>query len=247
MNVIKVILFLNLSLSAQKCPDKYTWTVTDGCQIVDTNWIVLPIVPPGTSTTQVGNVLQRLVLVVRAIKSLEDVQISLRELFSFKELLETKDQDLQKRRIRNASPAILPNDYVILSQLPTVPTIPPEKKQHYTIVFNPPSTVGTTISPPFIINRDRAGKPIQCQIAVGVLGTGDFVCNFQRNGANLFTQDITIPAGQSGPVYSSLFVTTFPKFGLGDLITPTITSVGGVSLITMQILVERIVQDVTIP
>jgi hypothetical protein len=184
---------------------------------------------------------------MRYVKKLEDAQKLFDELYTWKEKLETKDWNFQKLRIKNASPAKDPNDYVILSQLPVIPTIPPQPKQHYTIVFNPPSTIGTTISPPFIINRDRAGKPVQCQIAVGSLGTTDFICNFQRNGANLFNQDITLPAGQSGPVYSSIFVTTFPKFGLGDLITPTIVQTGGVLLITMQILVERILSDVAIP
>jgi hypothetical protein len=54
---------------------------------------------------------------VRIVKSFEDVQIVLRDLLDWKSLLSTKDWDFKKLRIKNASPAVDPNDYVTLSQL----------------------------------------------------------------------------------------------------------------------------------
>jgi hypothetical protein len=54
---------------------------------------------------------------VRIVKSFEDVQIVLRELLDWKSFLSTKDWDFKKLRIKNASPAVDPNDYVTLSQL----------------------------------------------------------------------------------------------------------------------------------
>ena len=54
---------------------------------------------------------------MRIVKSFEDVQIVLRDLLDWKSLLSTKDWDFRKLRIKNASPAVDPNDYVTLSQL----------------------------------------------------------------------------------------------------------------------------------
>ena len=54
---------------------------------------------------------------MRIVKSFEDVQIVLRDLLDWKSLLSTKDWDFKKLRIKNASPAVDPNDYVTLSQL----------------------------------------------------------------------------------------------------------------------------------
>ena len=68
---------------------------------------------------------------MRIVKSFEDVQVVLREILDWKSLLSTKDWDFKKLRIKNASPAVDPNDYVILDQLPeqvkkiTQTTIPP--------------------------------------------------------------------------------------------------------------------------
>jgi len=86
---------------------------------------------------------------VRIVKSFEDVQVVLREILDWKSLLSTKDWDFKKLRIKNASPAVDPNDYVILDQLPeqvkkiTQTTIPPTTPVSGGIISSPSSGGGS--------------------------------------------------------------------------------------------------------
>lgn len=55
---------------------------------------------------------------MRSIKSLDDAQIVVREILEQIKLVKSaKDWDFKGLRIKNASPAVDPNDYVTLSQL----------------------------------------------------------------------------------------------------------------------------------
>lgn len=182
---------------------------------------------------------------MRVVKSFQDVNIVVKQLQDQIDLLLTKNIDLGKRRIVNAAAAVNDNDYVIKSQLPTIPAFPKAKTQHYSIVFNPPASEGTTIVPAFIVDPSRAGYPIACKVSAEGVGTTDFTGNFQINGTNLLENDIKLPAGSSGPVSSSEFKQPLVKLVEDMKVTCTITALGGCSLLTMQIYVRVIQTDET--
>jgi hypothetical protein len=184
---------------------------------------------------------------MRVVKNFNDVNVVVKQLQDQLSQLTTKNIDMGKRRVVNASASVDQNDYVIKSELPVIPPTAKPKTQHYSIVFNPPATAGTSIVPPFIVDPSRAGYPLSCRVAVTNEGATDFKGNFTVNGHQLLTSDIIVPAGTFGPVTSSLFNQPIPKFSSDDLILCTITDPGGTSLITMQIYVRVIQTEELLP
>jgi len=165
-------------------------------------------------------------------------------------------------QIKNAGPAVDPNDYVIKSQLqpnalaappitaapqtqaqvsnPPAPAPTAAPEQDYTIVFSIDAPTSGYETPPYIGGKNRDGFFIDIWIAAtGVPIDTPTSINFNVNGNPLLTTDIQLPVGSNGPVHSSLLVSPLPVMGLDTRITMFVNTASGVTLLSGGIVVRR--------
>lgn len=179
---------------------------------------------------------------MRQVKDFKDVNIVLKELIDWKDKISTKDNDFHGLRIRNAGLAIDPNDYVCLSQLPTIPdqTIQGDD-QHYSMVwqFDGVVTTGQAITS-FTAGRNRDGTIYEAILSCeGAPSGGDLTVNFQILGVNLLSADLKVPSGGNGPVTSMSVNQPIPKIGYLTKVTPKIINGAGASLVYMALVIKR--------
>lgn len=110
----------------------------------------------------------------------------------------------------------------------------------YSIVF---SSVGTLVSgqlsAPYIIMPKRAGTPVTVKVGVNPLGTATATAHFQlqRNGTNIMQSDILFPPSSTAVVTAQNFAAN-AKFNVNDLITPVVSTAGGIAYVTLEIEVQ---------
>lgn len=205
---------------------------------------------------------------MRAIKTLEDAAIVLRELSNWKDQVSTKGMDLKGSKITNAGRATDASDYVRLDQLSggTAAAAPStqsfatvtrvEKQatapQYYTIVFSKDGDVdaGDTI-PSFIVGNGREGIPHQlwlmCRQAPngGVLSinvtvrTIDPVTDLDVN-TDLLTDPLEFPDSGVRKVYTSDFATNTPRISNLAECFPTVVESNGAGIVSIGLVVKLI-------
>lgn len=173
----------------------------------------------------------------KQIKTLEDAQRTINDLYGQLENLRTKSQDLHGNRVTNAGDAQDPQDYVTLAQI-TAKNITPETEYRYrTIVLTKDGTVTTgEDSPGDIIGDGIDGTPHQvwvcCEPGFEPSG-GDLIINvawtrYASDGTptttNLLTSDLHLPSGTSNRVFSSSFASPVPKLAVGAKINKVIVA-----------------------
>jgi len=108
----------------------------------------------------------------------------------------------------------------------------------YSIVF---SSIGMLVSgqlsAPYIIMPSREGMPVAVKLAATSTGTADCHMQVARNGTAILASDLVLPAGQHGPVTTTVFVPS-PGFHLNDQITPVVLTAGGVGYVTIEVEVQ---------
>lgn len=175
---------------------------------------------------------------MRIVKDIPDIQRALNELFGWKDKLTTKPWDFHQLRITNAAPALDPNDYVILSQIPTPVAQTPGRVPPYTIVFTPPGVITVGTGAPFVAGRGRSGIPIQVWLAAQNKPTsGPLSINININGTQLLSTDLTMNPGDDSPVISSTFASSIKLPYLGTMV-PLISSVGGAALVSIGVVIR---------
>ena len=199
---------------------------------------------------------------MRAIKSLADVQVILKQLLDWQSNKDSKDWDFHGLRIKNANPSKDPNDYVVRSELhPTAFAAPPvtsapqtqaqvsnppslissgEAEQDYTIVFSVDSVVDGYETPAYVggINRDGVFIDIWVTANTAPIVTPASI-NFNVNGVPLLTADVQIPVGSTVVVHSSKLVSPLPVMGFDTKVTMKINTASGVALLSGGIVVRR--------
>jgi len=175
------------------------------------------------------------------INNWADANNAFRELYNFKDQYTTKNIDFQGRQINNASPATRPNDYVILSQLPTLTTTQQPFNQKraagvanlydkitFGIANGAPAQVGTGFTPPFIWSLPLTGNPLICLFGFNEGPTGsNLVIDLQKGGTSLFVTPITITPAM--PPLVAVQKTDFASglsFVQTDMVTAHILQVG---------------------
>lgn len=104
---------------------------------------------------------------------------------------------------------------------------------------------GDTLPPFCIVNDERVGWPTAVWLAASSSGSGPMSININVNGNNgntpfsLLVSALVLPAGQNGPVKTSLFINPVPFFGIDSFIVPTIVSVGGQAAVSIGVVVKR--------
>lgn len=188
---------------------------------------------------------------MKQIKTLDDAQKVINDLYNWIELHRTKDWDFSKLRIKNASPAVDPNDYVIFSQL-TQPVVSDNTdNDFYTVVFSKDGQVtDLENSPEFVIGNGREGQPTQiwvkCLQGFEPSG-GDLIINvswtrYDLGGSpvtvNLLASNLHLPNGTSSPVSSSAFAAPVPKFSQGSVLNKVIVSGNNASFVSVGVVVK---------
>lgn len=192
---------------------------------------------------------------VRAVKDIAQVQIVLNELLDYKKSDSTRARNQNGNQIKNTGAGIDPSDVVIMSQISSlapsssVPSVA-AVDHFYTIPWSfDGNPIPGMIIPPFcIVNDDRVGQPTALWLAAATPGAGNLSINIRINGNNgktpvtIFLADLTLPAGQNGPVQQSNFITPLPFFGIGTYIQPIITFASTQSAISFGITVKKVRQ-----
>lgn len=177
---------------------------------------------------------------MRAIKNLSDVQIVLKQLLDWQSSFPNGQIDFKKNQIVNAGLAVNPNDYVVFSQLPVVPSVQPPPVQHYSMVWNFSQASNGMKFSPFIGSSERAGKCVWVKCACSVPPSGGaFEFNILRNGVAVLNGNVSLGSGNAGPVTSSVWVTNLAKVGNNDVWVPNVINAHGASFGTIQVYVER--------
>jgi len=176
---------------------------------------------------------------MRQIRSLEDAQIAIRELYSFYDLLKSKDIDMQRRRVKNASPSKEPYDYVVRKELQPGGELfkdisknitdsgsgsgstPPQKPDKYSVIFTidfiiEPNQLGT---PAYAIQRDS--KLIQASFtAMDYTDLGTITFDAIKNSQHWFFSSAhkTVTKADLVPV-PVIFFTEFPNLKSNNQLT----------------------------
>lgn len=188
---------------------------------------------------------------MKQIKSLDDAQKVINEIYNRLELLRTKDWDFTKLRIKNASDGVDPQDYATVAQLKVAPPPDNNDNDYYTIVFDKDGQVADgENSPEFVIGNGREGQPVQiwvkCKLGFEPSG-GDLVVNvswtrYTSAGApvtvNLLTTDLHLPSGTSNPVFSSAFASPVPILGNGSVIDKVVITASNASYVSIGLVVK---------
>lgn len=186
---------------------------------------------------------------MRAIKSLQDVQIVLRDINNRLDTLFTKEINLSGRKIVNAGQGVNPTDYVTFNQLPAAQATPADAvDQNLAIVFNPssPIIVSNMLMAPYVPGEFRTGLPQWVRLAALTPPQGgNLTMNiaWKRKGAtnptNILSTDIVLGAEMTGPVKSIMFIAPLPFFDKDDLIYPTCEMANGAGMVSLIVGIKR--------
>lgn len=179
---------------------------------------------------------------MRQIRSFEDAQIAIRELFNYIDYYNTQNIDMHQRRIKNASPSVDLYDYVVrkeLEDLKVSVTELPSKvaaKNGYSVIFSsyfPPS--GDPAGPGYVIQRNCTLDKITF-IALRTHNSPALTINFKVNFTDLILQNnIVIDSS-----YTEKTVLTFTNFNVtnfstNDIITIVAANSSQVYLVSLQL------------
>jgi hypothetical protein len=178
---------------------------------------------------------------VKIVRTMQDVQNALNELFTFKDKWTTGSWDNSGNKISNVGPGVAQTDVATMAQLPFVPQPTSLSLKYYTIVFESVGviTVGSNISAPFIAGRGRTGIPVQIWLAAtNKPTTGPLAINMNVNGLPLLTNNLVMDVGDPSPQVSSVFNIPSQKVGYLYSVTPLVASVGGASLVSIGLVLQ---------
>jgi hypothetical protein len=121
---------------------------------------------------------------------------------------------------------------------------PEVAKEYFTVVWANSGTVatGTNIVPPYIFNPNRLGSP--GLFKVYAVGTGSTNSGFNflylpggnGTGTQMLSSDLILGGGATGPVSANNFSIS-PSFSPNDVVYPIVTTAGGCSVFSLEMLV----------
>ena len=178
---------------------------------------------------------------MRVVKSIQDVNIVLKQILDRNATKDTKNNDMHGLKITNASPGTDPSDYVTLSQLQSVTQQAPTTNDYFSIPFSNGGVVAVgDLIPPYNPGTGRTGKPYEIILSASVAAVSqDLKANVQINGVSILATPIDLPIGQTAAVSSSDFISNLPMVSKLCTITPIIVQADGTSAaVTITLVVQ---------
>ncbi|MGQ9845896.1 MAG: hypothetical protein ACUVQP_00125 [Bacteroidales bacterium] len=176
---------------------------------------------------------------MRQIRTIEDAQIAIRELYDFVDLMRSKDIDLSKRRVKNASPSEDLYDYVVRKELndlkeETGVIAQGIAVEYYTVVFTTRYSpiVDTISSNYYIFNRKSVLQKVSF-VAIAA-PSGSFTWNVLVNGDDLFASNISITSSYSAGTVLNYTSFNMNTFNVNDLLNIKVLSSGGIIGVTIE-------------
>ena len=119
------------------------------------------------------------------------------------------------------------------------------EEDYFSVVWANSGQVGTgsTIVPAYVFNPNRVGAPSLFKVYAVGTGTGTSGFNFlylpQGNGTGtkLLASDLLLSPGVKGPTTANNFA-ILPNFTSNDVVYPIVTTAGGCSVFTLEMLVQ---------
>ena len=190
---------------------------------------------------------------MRQVRNLEDAQVAIRELYSLFDKLNSKDIDMSKRRVVNASPSKEPYDYVIRKEFidlkkqvqvtKSVDTVTPGGIVNFSIIFNSYGRVVSAplASPPYIFQRACIPLRVSLSSSAPSSSAGTFF-NFLYKGLYLLNTPIELPTTATAlEIFESTDLNpSIVEFSLDEVIVLSVLSSGSPSKVTLQIFVEQV-------
>ena len=188
---------------------------------------------------------------MRIIKSLEDAQVAIRELYGLFDKFNSKDIDLSKRRVVNASPSKEPYDYVVRKELTdsignttnnVVSSGSTSVRQVYTLVFcnNGTPKVGNPTAPYYIIKRNSTLTCIniiaETPPSPGNMATFNLYCD----GSLINSSPIQVLDSYSPGTILEFLIFNIVSFSVGQVISLEAILVNGISNITIELYLEEV-------
>lgn len=188
---------------------------------------------------------------MKQIKSFDDAQKVINDLYNRLELLRTKDWDFKGLKISNAGDGVKDQDYVTLRQIKQTPVDNKLPYLYRTIVFSKDGAVeDAEDSPAMIIGDGIEGQPTQiwvcCEPGSEPSG-GDLIINvawtyYDESGSptttNLLTENLHLPSGTSNRVFSSAFANPVPTIGRGAKLNKVIVSANNASYVSIGVVLK---------
>lgn len=116
---------------------------------------------------------------------------------------------------------------------------------YFTVVWATVGSVaiGTNIVPPYIFNPNRVGSPALFKVYAVGTGTANSGFNWlylpsgNGTGTKILSSDLILGPGIRGPVSANNFAID-PNFSPNDVVYPIITTAGGCSVFSLEMLVQ---------
>jgi hypothetical protein len=188
---------------------------------------------------------------MRTIRTLDDAQLAIRELYQEIDRLRSSDISLKGRKITGAARGTKAGEYATFDQIPKIvdPVIN-HKDQFYTIVFTKSGTIFTAENiPPFVVGRGREGMlhEVWAVASTGPTSTA-LKINVQVSALDILDvpvdtivldADLEVPATKTVPYFSSTFITNNPKLQRHCWLRPTIVLGSSAADVTIGLVVKR--------
>ena len=179
---------------------------------------------------------------MRAIKSLADVQIVLKQLLDWQNTKDTQNWDMKGKRIINAGNGVDPTDYVTVQQLQKAQAPAATSNAYFSIPFSSQGVVSVgDLIPPYNPGQGRSGKPYQILLdAVVPPSSAPLTMNLQINGVSILVTPISLPVAATGAVVASNFITALPMVSFMSRIVPIVVTTDGTTAgVTMTLVVQK--------
>lgn len=180
---------------------------------------------------------------MRQIRSFEDAQIAIRELFNYVDYLRTQNIDLNKRRIKNASPSVDLYDYVVRKELEDLrPTISTEvastvaARSGYSVIFSSYFPFGgNPASPGYVIQRTSVLSKVTF-IALSTNGSPSLRLNLLKNFTDdILTNDLIINPSYTEKTIITITDLAITSFAVNDVITVKASNASQIYLVSVQL------------
>jgi hypothetical protein len=185
---------------------------------------------------------------MRVAQSFDDVNAILRDVFATLDNLRTRDLDMAKRRVVNASPSQNEYDYVVRKELEqftrgtTVSATPSTATGFYTVVFSNSGTIRTAqyASSPYIMKRRSAVLGVYA-VAVEPPSAGTSQFNvWHGSSISVLNTDLAMPSTTAAFEVVGSTDLNVSTVEIDELLTLEVVAGEGAKKVTVEVLLQEL-------